>query len=296
MNKKEYFDLIVRNEKLLKKIKIKGIIQRVFLFSMMILSTISLGVVIKDVYFSILEASYKPMVFDKWNTTLLMISGIGFLLCERYNPLEKIGKSKHDYNSQLFVLIELIINEIKINENLNLIIVELFQLLYNYILRIRDCKNSLYIFGNNEVDIQIDSLYEISARKTHRLFKYNKSELIKLFEILAEAYFSMNIKEDYLEELKKAGEIINVTNNIDLGNEIKSSWLSNFMGSNKLKRNLTYLTLTSLIMGISSTFIILKFPSSYIGIGINAIIIGFTFPLSIIIAFVSPILIDKWKQ
>lgn len=51
MKKNEYFNLIVGNRKLLRQIKIKGIIQRVFLASMMILSMLSLGLVIKEVYY-----------------------------------------------------------------------------------------------------------------------------------------------------------------------------------------------------------------------------------------------------
>lgn len=270
--------------------------QHFFLFFMMILLVISLCLVIKDIYLNILETSYKPTILNKWHTTLLIISGIGFLLCERYNPLEKIGKNKYDYNSQLFVLIELIINELKINDKLNLIVEELCQLLYNYILRIKNYKNSMYIFESKEVDIQIDNLYEIAARKTHCLFKYNKSELIRLFEILSEAYFCMNIEKNYLEKLNSAEQIINLTNSIDLGDEIKSSFVRNFMGLSKLKRNLTYVVVISLIIGVLRAFIISKFLSSSIGTDINAIDMVFTFSISIIIAFIPPILIDKWKK
>ena len=296
MEKQKYFNILVRDKHLMKRIIIKSILQRVFLFSMLILSLIFMIATIKGVYWHIFLGTDKTITIGLIYVILWLMIAIGFLLCDAYNPIKIVGENKNDFNSQLFVLLQLIIKKIAIKNKLDPILVDLFQLLYKYVSRMQNYRNSLYIFSSDEVEIQIDNLYEIVSRKTYRLLRRNKNDLIELFELLSEAYICKMNNVDYTNKLKQVVELISFNNMIELVEETRPSWIRNFMGTNKLKKNLSYVVLISLIIGSLSTYLILEFPTSKIAIVINSIVVGFSLPFTVVVSLITAAIIERWKR
>ena len=296
MEKQQYFNILTRNRNIKKCVKCKCILQRLYLASMLILSVIFLFAIIEGIYWHVVLKINRTRTFNFIFVILWIFSAIGYLLCDIYNPIRKIVGDKNDYNTQCFILIEVISNELRSNSKITPYLLELFQFLYKYVGKMKYCKDSLYVFGNDEIGTHIDNLYEIVAKKIYFLFKRNKPDLIKLFEALSETYMNKINNLNSVDKFKEVVNLINLNNSIDCSAEPKLSWRHKLNNIDKYKKCLIYIVSACIVAGVLSTILFLQYPQNKITICLNAVIASFSLPVTIALSFLAPEIIERWKK
>ncbi|MFT8347325.1 hypothetical protein [Clostridium saccharoperbutylacetonicum] len=191
MKNQEYLQILLKDRNIYKKLHRTATLKLFSLVILLISACLFIFTLLQSFYWQFFLGDNKTNFLGFISLGLYILSILLLVIFHTHNPISKVG----NFNSQFFVLLNLIVEELKKSNHLSMYLVELIEYLNRYTNKMSIYANSLYIFDNKENREIISNIRNIVNKKFYALFYNDKDLLINFLQSINNLYeYKLNDK------------------------------------------------------------------------------------------------------
>lgn len=284
MKNEEYLQALMKDRNILKRLHRKAMLKWFSLAILLISTCLFIFTLFQSFYWQLFLGNNKTNFLGFISLGLYILSILLLVIFDTYNPISKVG----NFNSQFFLLLNLIVEELKHSDHLSIYLVELIEYLNRYTNQMNIYANSLYIFDNKENKEIISNLRNIVNKKFYTLFYHDKALLINFLKSINNLYeYKLNDKTADNEMFASLLQSIDKLNNYEFAKPntvvVKEPIQLNRLISNK--KFIIIISISLFLICLYGTYLMIT-GSKYAN-NISSIFTGIGTSLSLILGIIS---------